>query len=133
MAHLIVEYSANLDRHIEPSRLVEAVHIAALETGMFPIGGLRTRAARCDHFRIADGHPDNGFVHLSIRIGAGRTQQTAAEAGKHIFAALTNVLADLLEAAPLAISMDIEEIDPNLSFKKNNLHDIIAQRSRKAV
>ena len=48
MPHLIVEYSANLERDVDIPRLVAAVHAAALETGVFPIGGIRTRAERRD-------------------------------------------------------------------------------------
>ncbi|MBV9079473.1 MAG: 5-carboxymethyl-2-hydroxymuconate isomerase, partial [Methylobacteriaceae bacterium] len=44
MPHIIVEYSANLDGAISPRRLVNGLHAAALETGVFPLGGLRTRA-----------------------------------------------------------------------------------------
>ena len=42
MPHLIVEYSANLEPALDIRGLVEALHEAALETGVFPIGGIRT-------------------------------------------------------------------------------------------
>ena len=71
MPHLIVEYSANLEPALDIATLVEALHEAALETGVFPIGGMRTRAARRDLYRIADGHADNAFIHVQARIGAG--------------------------------------------------------------
>jgi len=45
MPHIVVEYSANLRGRIEPEELIECVHRAALRTGVFPIGGTRTRAA----------------------------------------------------------------------------------------
>ena len=56
MPHLIVEYSANLERDVDIPRLVAAVHAAALETGVFPIGGIRTRAERRDIYQVADSH-----------------------------------------------------------------------------
>jgi len=51
MPHLIVEYSANLERDVDISRVVAAIHAAALETGVFPIGGIRTRAERRDVYK----------------------------------------------------------------------------------
>jgi 5-carboxymethyl-2-hydroxymuconate isomerase len=69
--HLIIEYSANLERAIDIPRLVAAVHAAALETGVFPIGGIRTRAERRDAYAVADSHPDNAFIHVQARIGVG--------------------------------------------------------------
>ena len=72
MPHIIVEHSSNLSQHIEIPELLQSLHRAALETGVFPLGGLRTRAARRDDYVIADGHPDNVFIHVVLRIGHGR-------------------------------------------------------------
>lgn len=85
MPHLIVEYSANLEQALDIAKLVAALHEAALETGVFPIGGIRTRAARRDVYRIADGHAGNGFIHVQARIGAGRPPEVRQQAAEHIF------------------------------------------------
>lgn len=42
MPHIIVEYSDNLAAEVPPRRLVDALYQAALQTGVFPLGGLRT-------------------------------------------------------------------------------------------
>ncbi|MDB5094494.1 MAG: hypothetical protein JWO85_2595, partial [Candidatus Eremiobacteraeota bacterium] len=39
------------------------------------------------------------------------------------------VLQPAFDATPLGISLDVQEIDPELSFKKNNLHDYVKKRS----
>ncbi len=82
MPHLIVEYSANLERDLDIPRVVAAVHAAALETGVFPIGGIRTRAERRDVYAVADNHPDNAFIHVQARIGKGPHARGAAEGGR---------------------------------------------------
>ena len=129
MPHFTVEYSANLDGRVDIGGLLKTVQAAALETGLFPIGGLRVRAARRDQYEIGDGHPDNAFVYILVRIGAGRTAEDKRRAGEHIFAAVTEALQGVYDTTPLSIGMDIEEIEPGFGFKKNNLHDIIRQRS----
>ncbi|HVS22711.1 MAG TPA: hypothetical protein VMU03_03215, partial [Gammaproteobacteria bacterium] len=53
LPHLIVEYSANIEREIALDELLDKLHARALETGVFPLGGLRVRAHRADHYRIA--------------------------------------------------------------------------------
>ena len=128
MPHLIVEYSANLEPELDVPALVRAVHETALATGVFPIGGVRTRAARRDHYRIADGHPDNRFVHLDIKIAAGRPLDVRKRAGDAMFKAVTDALAGLFAKYPLGISMEIMEINPDTSWKQNNLHQIVEQR-----
>ena len=128
MPHLIVEYSANLEHDLDPHALAAAIHQAALETGVFPIGGLRTRLARRDVYVIGDGHPDNRFIHVQARIGTGRAADVRAQAAEHIFAALKAATAAIFATRPLGLTLEIVEIDPVGSLKHNNLHTIIAAR-----
>ena len=129
MPHLIIEYSANLRERLALPSLIERMHATALETGVFPIGGLRTRAAEREHYRIADGHPANGFVHVTARIGHGRDAPTRMRAATMLFDALCAQLQPLFEDSPLGISFEVQELDPVLNFKKNNLHDCVKART----
>jgi len=128
MPHIIVEYSSNVRDRLDLDRLIERLHTTAIGTGVFPLGGTRTRAAERTRYRIADGHPDNAFVHVTLRIGHGRDAQTKERAARAVFDALCEHLAPLYDAAPLGISFEVQEIDPALSFKKNNLHEYVAAR-----
>ena len=49
MPHFTIEYSANLDGRIDMAEVVEVVRRAAAESGIFPLGGIRVRAIRCEH------------------------------------------------------------------------------------
>ncbi|MCW5772195.1 MAG: 5-carboxymethyl-2-hydroxymuconate Delta-isomerase [Rhodospirillaceae bacterium] len=126
MPHVIVEYSANLAGPVDVKGLLAALHQAALETGVFPAGGIRTRAERRDEYIIADGRPEAGFVHVMLRIGAGRDLPTKKRAADHVFAVLCNALAPVQAQRPLAISLEVQELDPVLNLKKNNLHAYLA-------
>lgn len=128
MPHLIVEYSANLEQALDIAALVAALHEAALESGVFPIGGIRTRAARRDVYRIADGHADNAFIHVQARIGAGRAAEVRQQAAEQIFARLKAETSDLFASRPLGLTLEIVEIDRVGSLRHNNLHDIVAAR-----
>jgi 5-carboxymethyl-2-hydroxymuconate isomerase len=128
MPHVVVEYSANLRARIDVPALLRCLHEAALATGVFPLGGTRTRAAERTDFVVADGHPDNAFVHVTLRIGHGRDLETRRRAGQQVFDALRLQLAPVFDASPLAISFEIQEIDPDLSFKHNNLHRHVEAR-----
>jgi 5-carboxymethyl-2-hydroxymuconate isomerase len=128
MPHIIIEYSANVRDRIRLGSLIERLHATAIGTGVFPLGGARTRAAERSDYRIADGHPDNGFVHVTMRMGHGRDADTKARAAQTVFDALCEHLAPLFDAAPLGISFEVQEIDPVLNFKKNNLHEYVKAR-----
>jgi 5-carboxymethyl-2-hydroxymuconate isomerase len=122
MPHIVVEYSANLDTRLDVMRLLGALHQAALHSGMIEPGGLRTRAERRSHCIVADGAPENAFVAIRVRVGAGRDVATRSRFADALFAAATDLLEPLYRSGPLAISLDVEQIDPVTSRKRNNLH-----------
>ncbi|OYU48849.1 MAG: 5-carboxymethyl-2-hydroxymuconate isomerase [Rhizobiales bacterium PAR1] len=128
MPHLILEYSANLDADINIRDLAQALHETALLTGVFPIGGCRTRIARRDIYIIGDGHPENRFIHLQARIGAGRPPEVRQQVAETIFAALKAFVVEIFAAKPFGLTFEIVEIDPVGALKHNNLHEIIAMR-----
>jgi len=122
LPHITVEYSANLDPILDVPALLGTVHRTALSTGMVEIGGLRTRAERREHFVVADGNAANAFVAIRCRVGAGRDEATRARFAEDVFAAATEFLDGMFQTTPLAISLEVAEIDPVGSMKRNNLH-----------
>jgi 5-carboxymethyl-2-hydroxymuconate isomerase len=129
MPHLIVEYSANIEQDIDLDSLLDRLHAAAIGTGMFPVGGIRIRAYRAEHYRIADCAPDNGFVHVTAIVGHGRPLERREAVGRELFAVLCEALEALAARSPLAISFNMREFDPVLNFKKNNLHEYVEKRA----
>lgn len=128
MPHITIEYSANVAQRVDIAWFVRTVHTAALATGVFPIGGIRTRAHATQFYEIADGHPDNAFVHVLLRIGQGRDLQTRKRACEQMLAAVCAALEKAFADAPLAISLEMQEIDAQLAYRKNNLHEYVARR-----
>lgn len=128
MPHLTIEYTANLEHRLDVPALIDTLHATAASIEAFPLAGIRTRAVRLAHYRVADGHPDNAFVHLRLRIAHGRSLAVRRAAGETLFAALTGFLEPILDDSPLAISFEIEEIDPDLNFKHGNIRDYLARR-----
>jgi 5-carboxymethyl-2-hydroxymuconate isomerase len=130
MPHLVVEYSANIESRFALAGLLDRLHEVAVSTGMFPLGGIRIRAYRADHYRIADCDPDNAFVHVTATVGTGRSLEAREAASQQIFIALCAALEPLQAEGPLAISFNMREFDPVLNFKKNNLHEYVEKRAR---
>jgi 5-carboxymethyl-2-hydroxymuconate isomerase len=122
MAHFILEYSANLAPELDVPALFAGLMTTVCETGVFPLGGIRFRAVRCDEYLIADGNPDNSFVHLTVKMGHGRPLDVRKSVGETLFSTLCAVLDPVFQRRPLGISMEIAELDPVLSYKKNNMH-----------
>ena len=133
MPHIVIEYSANLRDQLDLPAFLAHLHSAALETGIFTPGGVRTRAHASEDYVIADGHPENIFVHILAHIGHGRDLATRQRVAKAIFTAAKEYLAPLADHTPLGLSFELTEIDPQLSFRANNLHDYVEQRRNREV
>jgi len=125
MPHFTIEYSANLDARVDMGKVVEVVRKAAIETGIFPLGGIRVRAVRCEHYAIADGNPHLGFLDMVLRLGEGRDLATRRQAGEHIFKALSAYLDPVFAETKFALSFDIQINDKDTSWKRNNIHDAL--------
>jgi 5-carboxymethyl-2-hydroxymuconate isomerase len=127
--HLIVEYSANLGEILDLDSLLDRMHATAVESGMFPLGGIRIRAYKSEHYRIADCAPDNAFVHITAIVGAGRSLDRREQVSKTLFEAVCAELEPIASASPLAISFTMREFDSVLNLKKNNLHEYVNRRA----
>jgi 5-carboxymethyl-2-hydroxymuconate isomerase len=127
MPHFTLEYSGNLDARVDISKVVEVVRKAAIETGVFPIGGIRVRAIRCEHYAIADGNPDLGFIAMVLRLGEGRDLPTRQKAGEHVFKALSSFLDPVFATSKFALSFDIQINDKEMSWKRNNIHEALQE------
>ena len=125
MPHFSIEYSANLDERLDMAEVCESVRKAAGETGIFPIGGIRVRAIRCEHYAIADGKPDYGFLAMLLRLGEGRDLAARQRAGEHVFKALSAHLDPIFASSKFALSFDMQINDAATSWKRNNIHDAL--------
>jgi 5-carboxymethyl-2-hydroxymuconate isomerase len=133
MPHFTIEYSANLDARLDMAEVVETVRKAAVETGIFPLGGIRVRALRCEHYAIADGATDLGFLAVVARLGEGRDLATRKKAGEHIFKTLSGYLDPVFAGGKFALSFDMQLNDKETSWKRNNIHEGLSAETARAL
>ncbi|QFY63223.1 5-carboxymethyl-2-hydroxymuconate Delta-isomerase (plasmid) [Rhizobium grahamii] len=122
MPHFTMEYSANLDGRVDFTALCQEIHATIMETGLFELGAVRVRAIRCESYAVADLLAENAFIDMSFRVGVGRSKGERKTTGDAIFATVTEYLAPLFETPHFALTLEIREIDPDLSWKKNAIH-----------
>ena len=125
MPHFSIEYSANLESLIDMKNFCDLIRKAGLETKVFPMAGIRVRALKCEHFSIADNDPNNGFIDISIRLREGRDLEIRKMATNHIFEIVENYLKPIMENHPLALSMEMRNIDAELSPKTNSIRKFL--------
>jgi len=125
MAHLVLDYSGNLEAQADLPGLCAALRDAMAATGIFPLGGIRVRALKADHWAIADGEgPDDAYLHMTALIGAGREEAARARAREAIYAAAEAWLRPRLGDRPFALSLELREIAPGAGEKRwNTVHE----------
>jgi 5-carboxymethyl-2-hydroxymuconate isomerase len=123
MPHFSIEYSANLEEHVDMPALLDVLRLAAIETGLFPLAGIRIRAFKANHVSIADGDPRHAFLDLGIRLREGRPQDAKEAAVSHVFKALEGFLAPAMAQHSIALSMEMRDIDASLSPKAGSIRD----------
>ncbi|MCW4589814.1 5-carboxymethyl-2-hydroxymuconate Delta-isomerase [Gluconacetobacter entanii] len=122
MPHLTMEYSGNIENEVDMQGLCVDVHRAILSSGLFETGAPRVRAFRADAWAIADLDRENSFIDMSFRIGVGRSAEERKRVGDMIFATARAGVHHLLARPYFALSLEIREIDPRLSWKENTMH-----------
>lgn len=127
MPHLTLEYSANLADEANIEQLCTSL-AACLDAQrendqrVFPLGGIRVRALRCEQYCIADGRPDAAFLHANLKIAAGRSDAVKKATGHALFEAIKQHFATEFEQHGLALSLEINEFSEAGTWKHNNLH-----------
>jgi len=127
MPHFVIEYSANLEPDIDLPAIVDCVHKSAVDSGLFKLAGVRVRTLKHDLYKIADGNPEHAFLHVRANILEGRSVAEREKLGETTLAAVDALLAGARKKRGIALSVEVSEIDHNMSFKKNSLHAQLAK------
>jgi len=70
MPHCIIEYSREIEKLVEPIKLINAVYQGALESGLFKDEDIKTRSIAYDSYQ--SGSIKKAFVHVMVKIFSGR-------------------------------------------------------------
>ena len=127
MAHLTIEYSPTLDERADIPALCRTLHAIMLADPLFPDAGIRVRAYKAEFVLVADGLVENDFVAMTLNVGAGRTKNELRAAGNALFEASQAKLSEPLDTPHFALSLEIREIDAELSWKDTPIHSRLSK------
>lgn len=122
MAHATVEWTDNLAGTFDLHGLLSLIACEMRERsdGVFPVGGIRVRGLCLTDYVIADGAgPDDAFININVKMGAGRPAAFRKAFFDQMFAAVVDYLGYLFDQRPLALSLYVEEAE---GWKHNTIH-----------
>lgn len=123
MPHIIVEYTDNIKSGAMVDELLEKLHAVLISRdSIFPIGGIRSRAIELNQYRVADGTEDDAFVHVTLKIGNGRSGVDKKATCDEMFEVLKKHFSPLVEKRNLAISLELYEFT-HPTYKFGNIHN----------
>ncbi|WP_313571880.1 5-carboxymethyl-2-hydroxymuconate Delta-isomerase [Pantoea piersonii] len=122
MPHFIAECTENIRQQADLPGLFVKVNQHLGSSGIFPAGGIRSRAHWIDTWLMADGKHDFSFVHMTLKIGHGRALEELQPVMAALFEIVKAHFAALSASRYLALSLAVEELHPVLNFKQNNAH-----------
>ena len=122
MPHFSAECTDKIRELADLPGLFSKVNAALAATEIFPLGGIRSRAHWLDTWQMADGQHDYAFVHMTLKIGSGRSLESRLEVGEMLFELIKKHFAALMDSRYLALSFELAELHPTLNYKQNNVH-----------
>lgn len=126
MAYLTLQYSDNLEKYFNFEQICGSLRLIMLDQKIFPEAGVRVRAYPICSYSIADGHSENAFIDMILRIGVGRSEEQKLKTGEMLMMELENNVKKLLKTEYLALALEIIEIDSKFSWKTNPIHKRIS-------
>ncbi|MED1672814.1 5-carboxymethyl-2-hydroxymuconate Delta-isomerase [Pallidibacillus thermolactis] len=123
MPHFILEYTDNIKEEGKIQELLKKVNDVLLSfPEIIPIGGLRSRAIELNHYIVADGSHDDAFVHATLKLGKGRSEEDIKKISDAVFNQIQEHFQVLYNKRYLALSMEVYEFQ-KATYKLNNIHN----------
>jgi 5-carboxymethyl-2-hydroxymuconate isomerase len=117
MPHITLEYSANVDQDIAFPQLFAEIHQTLSRVAGIAVANCKSRAVRRDVHFVAQGTGEEAFVHVEIRLLAGREPALRQEIGQRTLEILQNHFARSLARWQLQITVELVEMDAANYFK----------------
>jgi 5-carboxymethyl-2-hydroxymuconate isomerase len=109
MPHLTLEYTGNIDQEIRVAEVFPRLHQVLEQVADVDPANCKSRAIRLDCYWIGLGDEGNAFVHLTIRLLAGRSAAVKRELGGRSLRILEEYFAP--SAAALALQLTVEVVN----------------------
>ncbi|WP_409301057.1 5-carboxymethyl-2-hydroxymuconate Delta-isomerase [Peribacillus sp. SCS-155] len=124
MPHFILEYTDNIKEQANIPQLLEKINTLLMsKSPIIPVGGIRSRAIELQDYRVADGSEDDAFVHATLKLGAGRSDDVKKEICEDLFNTMKDHFSVLYKTRFLALSLELYEFTETGTYKLNNIHD----------
>jgi len=106
MPHCIIEFSNTLKRQFDIETLMSKVTEGSLTSGLFEAKDVKTRAIGFDYFQSAGKSEHADFIHVEVKLLAGRNQLQRKLLSKSVLDAILT-----LDLNKVSVTIEVNDID----------------------
>ncbi|MCE3255185.1 MAG: 5-carboxymethyl-2-hydroxymuconate isomerase [Rickettsiaceae bacterium] len=118
MPHVIVEHSFAISELKIRNLLLELNKNISKSEGNFDISQCKARAVFCPNFIVADATSAQDFMHITVRIMAGRNLEIRKKLAEHLLEVTKQYLVEnRLSGNQISLSVDISEMEREIYQK----------------
>jgi len=121
MPHTTLEYTSTIAEQPDFQAFWEQLHRFLSEECPFNLKDIKSRAYRCDEFRMAGGGRDLAFVHLTILVLEGRDPAVLAKVGNGALDLLKVHFARTLETQQADLTVEVRDMRRDGYFKASSV------------
>jgi 5-carboxymethyl-2-hydroxymuconate isomerase len=118
MPHLVLEYSENIIEKHNLKAFLQDCHVLLATTLPTTIPSCKSRAIECALYCVGEGAPDDAFVHLSLKILAGRSPDKIKQTGALLLDKLKKQFSGSINKLNLEITLEITELANYFKYEK---------------
>lgn len=111
MPHIVIDYTPNLGELPFDAMLAAATQALSESPEVQDEADLKARVLRAEHFRVGLADEGRGFLHVQLRILAGRTPAAKADLSRRVADALRGHLNALPPGLEAFLSVEVADMD----------------------
>ncbi len=116
MPHLILEYSGNIEPSDTTDKILADLNRALANTAGIDIGSCKSRIYKAENFSIGHGCDGGAFVHLEVKVLAGKSANLIKNAGGVLCKILKNSFTG--EGMTIQFTVEFSEMKREFYFKE---------------
>ena len=115
MPNLVMEYSNSADERINIQGLLEDLHQATMNSGLFESSSVKSRALRYHTWLIGDAEDEADFIHIRFELLSGRTSEQKRQLTRSLMEVLVQKTTDVH-----SLTIDVRDMDTDCFQKVLN-------------
>ena len=115
MPNLVVEYSSSVDERVNTQGLLEDLHQVLIESGLFEVDSIKSRAQRYHSWLIGEKEDSEDFIHLNFEMLSGRDEEQKRELGRELMSILEEQASTVY-----SLTINIRDMDKECFIKVIN-------------